>query len=392
MSQTTLKMQIKHHVEKIANWNPQTSKESTPFRYIDLSSIDRDTKEIVETSEILPSEAPSRARQIVQTNDVLVATVRPNLNGVAVVPSILNGATASTGFCVLRPKKDKLDHRFLFHWVKNPLFVGDMVSKATGANYPAVSDKTIKESEIPLPPLEEQKRIAAILDKADGIRRKRQQAMAMADEFLRSVFLDMFGDPVTNPKGWEVKKLDKVAESYDCPHSTPRWTAEGVVCIRTSNLAKGDWDFSEKRFVSEKDYISRSSRCEILPGDIILSREGTIGVAAMVEDDMRLCLGQRLVHLKPKKKYVLSAFLLQCILKLTSPEVVAGGMIGTTAQRINLKYLRSIEIPVPECKLQEKYEIVYKTTKRMLNRTISSDKSDILFSCLESNAFAGKTV
>jgi type I restriction enzyme S subunit len=68
---------------------------------------------------------------------------------------------------------------------------------------PRVSMKIFWEHEIPLPPLEEQKRIVTILDKADAIRQKRQQAIALADDFLRSVFLDMFGDPVTNPKGWE---------------------------------------------------------------------------------------------------------------------------------------------------------------------------------------------
>ena len=66
-----------------------------------------------------------------------------------------------------------------------------------------------KSLEIPLPPLPEQKRIAAILDKADQLRQKRQQAIDLADEFLRSVFLDMFGDPVTNPKGWEVEDFSR---------------------------------------------------------------------------------------------------------------------------------------------------------------------------------------
>ena len=70
----------------------------------------------------------------------------------------------------------------------------------------------VERIEIPLPPLAEQKRIAAILDKADAIRRKRQQAIQLADDFLRAVFLDMFGDPVTNPKGWEIAELGSISE------------------------------------------------------------------------------------------------------------------------------------------------------------------------------------
>ncbi len=292
-----------------------------------------------------------------------------------------------SSIAILRPNEKKLHSGYLGHLLSSPVVMRQATKNKTGSALRRIILKDLKSIKIPLPPLEEQKRIAAILDKADGIRRKRQQAIAMADEFLRSVFLDLFGDPVTNPKGWEVKRLDEVSESYDCPHSTPRWTAEGVLCIRTSNLANGDWDFSEKRFVSEKDYTSRSSRCEILPGDIILSREGTIGVAAMVEENMRLCLGQRLVQIRPKKNIILGAYLLQSILKLTSPEVVAGGMIGTTAQRINLKHLRSIEIPVPRHELQKQYEIIHKSTKRMLKRTTSEDQSEVLFSCLASNVF-----
>ncbi|POC15472.1 type I restriction endonuclease subunit R, partial [Vibrio vulnificus] len=77
---------------------------------------------------------------------------------------------------------------------------------------PIVNKTTFSELEIPLPPLEEQKRIAAILDKADAIRQKRKQAIALADEFLRSVFLEMFGDPVSNPKGWEEPILSDIAD------------------------------------------------------------------------------------------------------------------------------------------------------------------------------------
>ena len=76
-----------------------------------------------------------------------------------------------------------------------------------------LSSKWVENHEIPLPPLPEQKRIAAILDKADAIRRKRRQAIKLADDFLRATFLDMFGDPVTNPKGWEVKELLTISQT-----------------------------------------------------------------------------------------------------------------------------------------------------------------------------------
>ena len=188
-------------VEKVASWNPVRDAPEDELAYIDLSAVDNATKTVTGIQVVQGRDAPSRARQLVQNGDVLVSTVRPNLNGVARVPEQLDGATASTGFCVLRPKPSKLDGSYLFHWVRSPDFVADMVRKATGASYPAVSDKIIEQSEIPLPPLEEQKRIASILDQADELRRKRQRALDRLNQLGQAIFIEMFGDPKTNPKG-----------------------------------------------------------------------------------------------------------------------------------------------------------------------------------------------
>ena len=97
-------------VLRVETWNPLRAAPDEEFRYIDLSAVDQDTKSITEAREIACAEAPSRARQLVRTGDVLVSTVRPNLNGVARVPNDLNGATASTGFCVLRPDPEVAVH------------------------------------------------------------------------------------------------------------------------------------------------------------------------------------------------------------------------------------------------------------------------------------------
>jgi type I restriction enzyme, S subunit len=194
--------QLGNCLGRVSVWNPLRADLNDRFRYIDLSSIDQDTKTIVDARNVRSGDAPSRARQLVRAADVLVSTVRPNLNGVAYITADLDGATASTGFCVLRSEPSKLNSRYLFHWVKSPLFVGEMVSKATGASYPAVSDRIVFESAIPLPSLQEQHRIAAILDQAETLRTQRRAALAQLDSLTQSIFLEMFGDPVSNPKGW----------------------------------------------------------------------------------------------------------------------------------------------------------------------------------------------
>lgn len=187
-------------VYSVRSWNPQREAPGQFINYIDLSAIDNDTKSITNHETVLACDAPSRARQKVQSGDILVSTVRPYLNGVARVPPQLNGATASTGFCVIRADESKIIAEYLFQWVKSPQFVADMTKKATGASYPAVSDRIVLDSKIPLPSLNEQRRIAAILDQADALCRTRNAADHIYDRMEATIFEDTFGNPRTNPK------------------------------------------------------------------------------------------------------------------------------------------------------------------------------------------------
>ncbi len=169
-------VRLKDLVLDVSTWNPLRSDAEDEFDYIDLSAVDQELKAITNARTLTCGEAPSRARQLVKNGDVLVSTVRPNLNGVALVPDELSGATASTGFCVLRANQERLHARYLFQWVKSDSFVKSMVKQATGASYPAVSDKIIHESSIPLPSVTEQRRVAAIHDQADALLAKRREA------------------------------------------------------------------------------------------------------------------------------------------------------------------------------------------------------------------------
>lgn len=195
--------------ESVSTWDPRRSSIPREIDYIDLSSVDNELKSITSPSKVDSVDAPSRARQLVATGDVLVSTVRPNLNAVAVVPPSLDGATASTGFAVLRPGSE-VDGRYLYHWTRSSAFVSDMVRKATGASYPAVSTAIVKRSDLPLPPLEEQRRVAAILDQADALRMLRRSTAALVDELEQSVFFEIFGHPLGNPQGWPVLPISEL--------------------------------------------------------------------------------------------------------------------------------------------------------------------------------------
>ena len=151
---------------------------------------------------------------------------------------------------------DEVDSKYLAYFFKSPQYWFQITAMAEGAAQPGVNSSKLKELEIPLPPLPEQKRIAAILDKADAIRRKRQQAIQLADDFLRAVFLDMFGDPVTNPKGWELKTLGELCTKItDGEHGTVKRLESGRLYLMARNIdRKGNLDLSDVSYISEADH------------------------------------------------------------------------------------------------------------------------------------------
>ena len=244
-------------VEPVKLWNPLLSDASDTFYYIELSAVDQSQKRIVGARKVPCAEAPSRAKQLIKANDVLVSTVRPNLNGVAQVGQEFDGSTASTGFCVLRPRTNLLSSSYLFNWVKTEQFIADMVRKATGASYPAVSDKTILESTIAAPPIAEQHRIAAILDQADALRAKRREALAQLDSLTQSIFIEMFGDPAKNPKGWPVGRIRDILESASYGTSEKSSTAGEFPVLRMNNITRtGELNLQDLKYMDlpEKDH------------------------------------------------------------------------------------------------------------------------------------------
>ena len=139
------------------------------YRYIDLTSVCRETNNILQTIEITASNAPSRAQKIVYTDDVIFATTRPTQMRIAIVPEIFNEQVASTGYCVLRADRELVLPKWLYYNLSTTRFKGFLEEKQSGSAYPAISDNELKGYQIPVPHLEEQARIIAVLDKFETL-------------------------------------------------------------------------------------------------------------------------------------------------------------------------------------------------------------------------------
>lgn len=174
------------------------------YHYIDLSAVDRSSSKITETIAINKKNAPSRAKQIVTEGDILFGTTRPLLKRVCLITDQYEGAICSTGFCVLRPDSRILSKYIYFHLLSDK-FYQYINPLQSGANYPSVSDKSVKSYLIPVLPLGEQQRIVEELNLLNGIIEKEKAQLEELDKLAQSIFYDMFGDPKNNDFGWETE-------------------------------------------------------------------------------------------------------------------------------------------------------------------------------------------
>jgi len=367
--------------------NPGTKPNET-FTYVDLSAVDQAQKAITGARVLVGSEAPSRARQVICADDVLVSTVRPNLNGVALVPEDYDGAIASTGFCVLRPNRKHLDPVFLFHWVQSPAFVAEMVRKATGASYPAVSDRIVQQSLIPLPPLCEQRRIAAILDQADALRAKRREALAKLDEMAQAIFVEMFGDPGMNPNGYPVGTLSDLGTldrgvSKHRPRNAPELLGGPYPFVQTGDVARSNGYIREyKATYSELGF--RQSK--LWPaGTLCITIAANIARVAILTFDA--CFPDSIVGFLPADPDALEFVrvwfrFVQKTLEESAPE--------STQKNINLAILRDFPIPIPSLELRRMFSSRIRVLRELHHQTEwNHSLSDTLFTSLQHRAFSG---
>ena len=152
-----------------ASKNVKWQNNKNTYDYIDLTSVCRNTGNILETLKIKADNAPSRAQKIVQLDDVIFATTRPSQMRIALIPEVFDGQIASTGYCILRADKVNVLPKWIFFVLSTTEFKKFIEENQSGTAYPAISDGKLKEFKIPLPPLEEQQRIATILDKFDTL-------------------------------------------------------------------------------------------------------------------------------------------------------------------------------------------------------------------------------
>lgn len=349
--------------------------------YIDISSVDNKLKRIVSTQRILANEAPSRAKQIVQKGDILVSIVRPNLNAVAIVDEDYDMPVASTGYCVLRCV-DSIDKRYVFHYCQSQRFVDTLSAQATGASYPAVSNSIVKSTEIPLPTLHQQTLVSQAFDQIDNLISLRKKQLQKLDDLVKSRFVEMFGDPETNPMGWERLTLGDVCSSivrgpfgsalkkefFVEPDETTYKVYEQKHAIQKS-AAIGTYYVTAKKYRELK-------RFECVPGDILMSCSGTMGeLYQLPEGCEKGIINQALCKFTLNDKILPVCFLEFMRQTIGNLETKGSGIQNIAA----VTYVKVMPINLPPVKVQEQYaEFNEQVEKSKLTVQQGLDKLELL--------------
>ena len=288
------------------------------------------------------------------------------------------------GVKVLKPKAG-LDAKFLYHYLRQ--------IKLPDGGYDR-HFKYLKRETVPLPPLEEQRRIAAILDQAETLRTQRRTALALLDSLTQSLFLDMFGDPMTNPKKLPLFRGDEICSRITVGivvQPSSYYRSEGVPALRSLNIRPNKVVMENLVYFSSEDNETKLAKTRVRQGDVLLVRTGQPGTAAVVPPELDGVNAIDILIATPDTSKVSADYLCYFFNSDAGKKLVLGAQRGQVQKHLNVGAMNAALIPIPPLPLQQTFatriasiEALKATHRRALAAL------DALFASLQQRAFAGQ--
>ena len=327
---------------------------------------------------------------------VLFGKLRPYLRKIA-RPAF--SGVCSTDIIPILPK-DGVSRDYLFYFLRTPDSVNLAASRCTGVNLPRLSPKRLASFRVPLPPLAEQKRIARILDAADALRAKRHEALAELDTLLRCTFLDMFGDPGTNPLGWRVGRLEKCFSKtragtccgpFGSALKKREYVEDGIPVWGIDNVEPNQFIQDRSLFITPAKF-AQLRRYSVESGDILISRAGTVGRMCVASPTVeQSIIGSNLIRLTLDPDAMSPVYFtsLYTFCGERLPGLRASGD-SRSYSFLNTTRLRSLVVPLPPRDLQRRFAaFVESVEEQKASQRAHLAELDTLFASLQSRAFRG---
>jgi len=284
----------------------------------------------------------------------------------------------------------RLYNKFFLHLINSSIFQRQIEQRMKGGTQKFVSLKILRNLKIPLPPIEEQKKIAAILDAAADYRQKTKALIDKYDQLTQSLFLDMFGDPVTNPKGWILSPLGEVIDVRDGTHDSPKYIHEGYPLITSKNIVGGKLKFNEVNLISKLDFDNINKRSKVDYGDIIMPMIGTIGNPVEILTKEPFAIKNVALFKKSTDSLLLIPVLLMLLKGHFLLHYSRMNNRGGTQKFLSLGAIRKMPVFLPPLSLQNQFaERIAQIEKQKQQAEASLVKAEELFNSLLQKAFKG---
>ena len=304
-------------------------------------------------------------------------------------------AITSTAICTNQGFKSfipgkSIDALYLYFCLK--YHTPELQALGNGATFKEVSKRVVEEYKIPLPPLATQKHIARVLEQADQLRKQAQQMESELNQLAQSVFLEMFGDPVTNPKKWPLCQLSDIA-SVQLGKMLSEKAKTGVSTKKYLRNANVRWRNIELDDLLEMDFSEREmKKFELQFGDLLVCEGGEVGRCAIWRNQLSDCYYQKALHrVRVKETTVTPEYLQEYFFWMATLGGLTSSVSEVTFSHLTAERLNTLKVPVPPHKMQEQYTNKVALVEKQRQQVVKlSQKYEETFNSLMQRAFNGE--
>ncbi len=327
--------------------------------------------------------------KIALPNDILISVRAPvgpvNINNVK--------SCIGRGLTAIRAKEN-INQEYIYYFLKT--HENKIAKLGVGSTFSAITQQHIKELRISIPEnLEDQIRIASLLSRIEELIAKRKESIRLLDEFVKSTFLEMFGDPVRNEKGWEVNNLDDVTISIQVGvvvQPASYYTDNGVIALRSLNIKPGAIDLTNIVHFKKEAHDGILSKSKLKTGDVLVVRTGNPGVACIVPSSLNDINCIDLLIIRPDYNKLISQYIVFILNSTRGRKLSLNGCVGSSQQHLNVGTIKTMRVPVPPLILQNQFaNIVGNIETIRIKYQVSLTELEKLYGAVSQRAFRGRS-